>query len=167
MYSLLLRHHFRSPLSVNADNLYDDRPCPIRGDLLKSAKPFCNSLADNKPAEEVIYYFSTTYATFYFERGLPALAPFLGRTFTRGQRSVLVSSRNVWPTRARNALRIWSIRKPAKSAFQGVRISRGSKWMKAEMKSSHTCPTSTAKPISRIGMRGQTREPFTWPRRGS
>jgi hypothetical protein len=57
--------------------------CPTREDLLKSAESFCNAFADNKPAEEVISHFSTTHATSCFEHGLPALAPFLGRTFTK------------------------------------------------------------------------------------
>lgn len=56
---------------------------PTRGDLLKSAESFCNSFADKKPVEEVLSHFSTTHATSCFEHGLPALAPFLGRTFTK------------------------------------------------------------------------------------
>jgi hypothetical protein len=56
---------------------------PTRGDLLKSAESFCNAFASKKPAEEVLSHFSTTHATSCFEHGLPALAPFLGRTFTK------------------------------------------------------------------------------------
>ena len=54
-----------------------------RGDLLKSAESFCSAFADKKPVEEVLSHFSTTHATSCFEHGLPALAPFLGRTFTK------------------------------------------------------------------------------------
>lgn len=56
---------------------------PTRGDLLKSAESFCNAFADKKPAEEILSHFSSTHATSCFEHGLPALAPFLGRTFTK------------------------------------------------------------------------------------
>ena len=54
-----------------------------REDLLKSAASFCSTFADKKPVEEVLSHFSTTHATSCFEHGLPALAPFLGRTFTK------------------------------------------------------------------------------------
>ena len=55
---------------------------PTRENLLKSAVSFCNSFADKKSTEEILSHFSTTHATSCFEHGLPALAPFLGRTFT-------------------------------------------------------------------------------------
>ena len=54
-----------------------------RGDLLKSAKSFCDAFQNKRPAEEILSHFSTTHATSCFEHGLPALAPFLGRTFTK------------------------------------------------------------------------------------
>lgn len=54
-----------------------------REDLLKSAASFCSTFADKKPVEEVLSHFSTTHATSCFEHGLPTLAPFLGRTFTK------------------------------------------------------------------------------------
>ena len=57
--------------------------CRTQGDLLKSAELFYDAFADNKLAEEVISHSSTTHATSYFEYGLPALAPFLGRAFTK------------------------------------------------------------------------------------
>ena len=56
---------------------------PTRGELLKSAESLCNAFANKKPIEDVISHFSTTHATSCFEHGLPALAPFLGRTFTK------------------------------------------------------------------------------------
>jgi hypothetical protein len=54
-----------------------------REDLLKSAESFCSAFANKKPIEEISSHFSTTYATSCCEHGLPALAPFLGRTFTK------------------------------------------------------------------------------------
>lgn len=56
---------------------------PTRKDLLKSAESLCNAFANKKSTEEVLSHFSTTHATSCFEHGLPALAPFLGRTFTK------------------------------------------------------------------------------------
>lgn len=53
-----------------------------RESLLKSAESFCNAFSAKKPIEEALSHFSTTHATSCFEHGLPALAPFLGRTFT-------------------------------------------------------------------------------------
>jgi len=54
-----------------------------RGDLLKSAESFCGAFQNKRPAEEILSHFSTTHATSCLEHGLPALAPFLGRTFTK------------------------------------------------------------------------------------
>ena len=56
---------------------------PTRGELLKTAESFCNSFANKKPVEEILSHFSTTHSTSCFEHGLRALAPFLGRIFTK------------------------------------------------------------------------------------
>ncbi|KAF9644556.1 transcription elongation factor S-II [Thelephora ganbajun] len=54
-----------------------------RQELLRSAESFCNAFANDKPVEEILSHFSTTHSISCFEHGLPALAPFLGRAFTK------------------------------------------------------------------------------------
>jgi hypothetical protein len=55
---------------------------PSRSDLLAAAKQFCDAFSEKRDITTLISFFSTTHQVSVIEHGLPALAPFLGRTFT-------------------------------------------------------------------------------------
>ncbi|KAI0708849.1 hypothetical protein C8T65DRAFT_206727 [Cerioporus squamosus] len=53
-----------------------------REQLLKSAQALCDAFAAKADIQTLLSHFSTTHQISAFEHGLPALAPFLGRTFS-------------------------------------------------------------------------------------
>ncbi|KAI0794036.1 hypothetical protein C8Q74DRAFT_1314951 [Fomes fomentarius] len=58
------------------------KPAPTRARLLKSAQALCDAFASNADIDTLLSHFSSTHQISAFEHGLPALAPFLGRSFT-------------------------------------------------------------------------------------
>ncbi|RPD64242.1 hypothetical protein L226DRAFT_552146 [Lentinus tigrinus ALCF2SS1-7] len=58
------------------------RPAPTRDQLLQSAQALCDAFAAKADVDTLLSYFSATHQISAFEHGLPALAPFLGRTFS-------------------------------------------------------------------------------------
>lgn len=57
------------------------RPAPTREQLLRSAQALCDAFAAKADTGTLLSHFSATHQISAFEHGLPALAPFLGRTF--------------------------------------------------------------------------------------
>ncbi|TFK80760.1 hypothetical protein K466DRAFT_591676 [Polyporus arcularius HHB13444] len=55
---------------------------PTRDQLLQSAQALCDAFAAKADIDTLISHFSTTHQISAVEHGLPALAPFLGRTFS-------------------------------------------------------------------------------------
>ena len=58
------------------------KPEPTRAQLLASAKGLCDAFAAKADVPTLLSHFSSTHQISAFEHGLPALAPFLGRSFT-------------------------------------------------------------------------------------